>query len=297
MLIVAVWYRVYRRSLRDMAALALAGLLLVLGGNVFADTQPATLKVVLPFIKASAPSHQRYFPQALSLALDKTVATDGPYEITYFANNFTSARIIAELKYGRSINVLWTSPDEERERELLAVRVSLLQGLNSHRIFLIRKQDREKFKAIQSLDELRRFRAGSVSNWPDTQVMQNSDLPVVTSAHYDLLFTMLAGKRFDYFPRGLYEVWDEQRDHESKNLVIEESLMLYYPAPIYFFVNPRDKKLANRIERGLKIAMEDGSFNELFFSVPGFKRGYEEMSNKNRRVFDLEQATVTSPAK
>ena len=259
-------------------------------------SQPSEVQqIVLPFIKANAPSHQAYFPKLLALILDKTAATHGPYEISYFRNNFTSARIISELKFGRSINVLWTSPDEDRERELLPIRVSLLQGLNSYRIFLIRQKDREKFKAIQSLDELRRFRAGSVSNWPDTKVMQDSDLPVVTSAHYDLLFTMLAGKRFDYFPRGLYEIWDEQQVHADKDLVIEESLMFYYPAPIYFFVNPRDKKLAERIERGLQLAIEDGSYHELFFSVPSFKRGYEELSNKERRIFDLEQPNIATP--
>jgi hypothetical protein len=264
------------------------GLLFVASCSV-AGNQQEVQQIVLPFIKASAPSHQAYFPKLLSLALDKTVATYGPYEIHYFRNNFTSARIISELKFGRSINVLWTSPDEDRERELLPIRVSLLQGLNSHRIFLIRRKDRDTFRAIHSLDDLRRLRAGSVSNWPDTRVMQNNDLPVVTSAHYDLLFTMLAGKRFDYFPRGLYEVWDEQQAHADKGLVIEEHLMFYYPAPIYFFVNPRDKKLAERIERGLQLAIEDGSFNELFFSVPSFKRGYEELANKERRVFDLDQ--------
>ena len=273
----------------------IVGIMLAASCSALGSQPTEVQQIVLPFIKTNAPSHQTYFPKLLALILDKTAATHGPYEISYFRNNFTSARIISELKFGRSINVLWTSPDEDRERELLPIRVSLLQGLNSYRIFLIRQKDREKFKAIQSLDELRRFRAGSVSNWPDTKVMQDSDLPVVTSAHYDLLFTMLAGKRFDYFPRGLYEIWDEQQVHADKDLVIEESLMFYYPAPIYFFVNPRDKKLAERIERGLQLAIEDGSYHELFFSVPSFKRGYEELSNKERRIFDLEQPNIATP--
>ena len=86
------------------------GLLLVASCSV-AGNQQEVQQIVLPFIKASAPSHQAYFPKLLSLALDKTVATYCPYEIHYFRNNFTSARIISELKFGRSINVLWTSPD------------------------------------------------------------------------------------------------------------------------------------------------------------------------------------------
>src|SRR5690606_18596680 len=263
----------------------------VLAGSCFAQARQdaETLHIVLPYISPSAPSHQMYFPKVLALALDKTAATDGPYTISYLRNNFTLARIISELKFGRSVNVLWTSPDEERERELLPIRIPLLHGLNSHRVFLIRESDRRLYRKIKTLDDLRELRAGSVANWPDTQIMLNSNLPVVTSAHYELLFTMLAGKRFDYFPRGLYEVWDEQQVHAGKDLVVEENLMFYYPAPIYFFVNPRDKALAERIERGLRIAIEDGSFNELFFSEPGFRRGYEELSNRHRRVFELEQ--------
>src|SRR5690606_10365438 len=92
---------------------------------------------------------------------------------------------------------------------------------------------------------------------------------------------------FDYFSRGLYEVWEELRIHSDKGLVIEDRLMLHYHSPIYFFVNRKDKKLADRIHRGLQIAMADGSFDELFFSIPGFKQGYEEMMNPDRRILDL----------
>ena len=98
---------------------------------------------------------------------------------------------------------------------------------------------------------------------------------------------MPANKRFDYFPRGLYEVWGEQKVNADKNLVIEDSLMLYYPAPIYFFVNKKNVALANRIERGLRIAMQDGSFDKLFFSIPGFTEGLSEITNPSRKTFTL----------
>ena len=140
----------------------IVGIMLAASCSALGNQPTEVQQIVLPFIKANAPSHQAYFPKLLALVLDKTAATHGPYEISYFRNNFTSARIISELKFGRSINVLWTSPDEDRERELLPIRVSLLQGLNSYRIFLIRQKDREKFKAIKSLNELRRFRADSL---------------------------------------------------------------------------------------------------------------------------------------
>lgn len=246
------------------------------------------LRIVIPPLERSAQTHIAYFPKLLELALTKTEATDGAFTLEYYPQLFTNARFLAELKRGSSVNVMWTMTNAEREQELLAVPISLLQGLNSHRVFLIRKEDREKFARIHSLADLRLFKAGQGAQWPDVAVLQHNDLPVVTSAHYELLFTMLAGKRFDYFPRGLYEVWEEQKIHQDKNLVIEQSLMLYYPAPIYFFVNREQPQLADRISRGLTLAIEDGSFNELFFSTPGFKKGHAEISSKKRRVLDLE---------
>lgn len=251
--------------------------------------QPEPLKIVLSPIEKSARNHVIYFPKLLELALTKTEATDGPFVITYHPQLYTSARVIAELMSGRSINVIWTLPSDAQKKELLAVPVSLLRDLNSHRAFLIRKEDQHKFTAIQSLNDLRRLRAGAVINWPDTKIMQHNDLPVVTTPHYELLFTMLAGKRFDYFPRGLYEIWEEQKFHSEKDLVIEQTIMLRYTSPINFYVNKKDKKLADRIERGLNIAIEDGSFDKLFLSVPGFKKGMNEIHSGKRKIFDLER--------
>lgn len=266
-----------------------AGLLIAFTTMFAAASADETLHIVIPPLERSAQAHISYFPKLLDLALQKTVATDGPYTIEHHPQLLTNARFLAELKRGRTVNVIWTMTDPERERDLLPIPVSLLQGLNSHRVFLIRKEDRKKFARVRSLEDLRKFKAGQGAQWPDVTVLQHNDLPVTTSAHYELLFSMLAGKRFDYFPRGLYEVWEEQKIHADKDLVIEQQLMFYYPAPIYFFVNRKDALLADRIKRGLDMAINDGSFNELFLSIPGLKRGQEEISNKKRRVFDLEQ--------
>jgi hypothetical protein len=118
--------------------------------------------------------------------------------------------------------------------------------------------------------------------------MRNNDLSVIGSPAYLPLFKMLAAKRFDYFPRGLYEVWNEAKIHADLGLVIEKNIMLYYEAPFYFFVNKNNPQLADRIERGLKIAITDGSFEELFASIPSFKRGLEEQKNPQRRLLILE---------
>lgn len=246
------------------------------------------LRLVTQPIEKSAEAHEVYFLQLLELALQKTEATDGPFSIEPYKENFTNRRSLTELAREDSvIDIMWAMSDKKREAELLPIKISILRGVNSYRVFLIRKEDQELFHHIHSLQDLRRLTAGLVTSWPDTKVMQANGLPVITAAQYELLFTMLAGKRFDYFPRGLHEIWNELQAHPDRQFAVEDSIMLHYPAPVYFFVNKKNTALAQRIEKGLRIAMDDGSFNQLFFSIPGFKRGYDEMHNSSRVLFEL----------
>ncbi len=253
------------------------------------NTLPTTrLRIVTPTLEKTAHVHEVYYLQLLQLALEKNVATDGPFVIEQYSEHLSHKRFLAELaREDGVIDIIWTMNDNKREQELLPIKISLLRGLNSYRIFLIRKEDHHKFSEITTFQELSKLTAGSGTNWPDTAILDNNGLPVVTAAHYELLFTMLAAKRFDYFPRGLYEIWNEQLAHKDKNFSIESSIMLHYHAPIYFFVNKKNTALADRIERGLQLAIKDGSFEKLFFSIPGFKKGFEEMHNSSRRKFTL----------
>lgn len=246
--------------------------------------------VVIPPLEETASPHTVYFPRLLELALSKTQHTHGPYAIEQFPALWTIARFISDLKRDRNIDLLWSMTNSDLEEGLIRIPVPLLRGLNNHRVFLIRAEDRQVFADIDTIDQLRELRAGQGQHWLDTDILRANDLPLTTSAHYELLFGMLEASRFDYFPRGLHEVWDEYEQHREKRLVIEPTLMLQYPAEMYFFVNSKDRTLAERIEAGLKLAAEDGSLDELFFSIPSFQRGYQEMLSPHRTVLELKLA-------
>lgn len=68
-------------------------------------------RVVLPALHPSAREHAAYFPKLLWLALDKTVATDGPYTIAHFDQQLTSPRQVLEVKNQGVINVMWDGTD------------------------------------------------------------------------------------------------------------------------------------------------------------------------------------------
>jgi hypothetical protein len=246
------------------------------------------LRVVVPSLPTSAAAYSNYFPQLLRLALEKTKASDGPYRIEYFKGLLSSPRQVSELKNNTGlIDLIWDGNDKQREADLLPIRISLLRQLNDYRVFLIRGEDQEKFQNLRSLDELRQFSAGSGVNWPSTAVLRANGLRGETSTVYENLFGMLAAKRFDYFPRGLHEAWVEQQAHADKGLALEPSIFLHYEVPVYFFVSRDRPELADRIERGLNIALKDGSFEALFLSIPSFRRGLAEIKANQRRVFEL----------
>lgn len=244
-------------------------------------------RITLPPIEKSAEKTGSFFPRILELALQKTLSTHGPYQVSSYPHQLTNSRFLAELERNGVINLMWTMTDQTREAKLIPIKISLLKELNSYRIFLIRKDDQDRFGKINTLDELRTLRAGQGTSWPDTEILKKNQLPLVTSAHYELLFDMLKARRFDYFPRGLYEIWDEYLLHKDHDIAIEQNLMLYYHAPIYFFTNKENALLAERIETGLNLAIADGSFDELFYSYKGFKKGEEEIHKQSRILFEL----------
>lgn len=246
------------------------------------------LRIVVPTRDISTTADAHFFYPLLNLVLKKTEATDGPFVTEYYPYSLSSARILTKLKKNDNMHVVWTSTSADREHDFRFVPISLLKELSNYRVLLIRKGEQKKFDAVTSLDELRKFKVGIGGHWPDAKLLQNNGFNITTSIYYESLFKMLVADRFDMFPRGLFEAWDDYEQHKDMNIAVEERLLLHYPAPFYFFVNKNNKALADRIERGLRIAMADGSFDELLLSIPAFKRGMEEFDAHSRKVFVLE---------
>lgn len=272
---------------------AAAGLLLAAALIPAWAAQP--LRIVLPMSAPGSEEHTAYFPLLLRLALEKTEARDGPFVITYYGYDLTSPRRVLELQRNGAINVMWDGTNAQREHDLLAIRIPLIRELNDYRVFMIRRADEALFRKVRTLDDLRKLRAGAGFNWPSADVLRHNGLSVETSVSYHSLFPMLAAKRFDYLPRGVHEAWAEEKLHANERLMVEPSIFLHYRVPFYFFVNRTNTALANRIERGLRLAMADGSFDRLLNSYPAFRRGLAEIAARKRTVFELELPTQRLP--
>jgi hypothetical protein len=263
--------------------------MLLIGMAQTMSAEPVLTKTIMVPMHPSAQQidhEDYYFIRLLTLALDKTHATDGDYQLQEADIWLADNRLKAALK-SNWVDVIWSNTSPPSEQALLPVRVSLLKELSDYRILIIRPGDQARFNAITTLDDLRKLKGGMGSQWPDMAVMCANDLPVVSSVGYGRLFRMLAAGRFDYFSRGLYQVKRELELYSDLGLVMEEKLILHYSLPYYFFVNRNNPALADRLERGLKAAQADGSFDQLLLSIPRHQWAKAELDKRHRRVLEL----------
>ena len=175
-----------------------------------------------------------------------------------------------------------------RESSMIPVRIPIYQGLLGLRLLLVKPELNAEIKNITSLDELRKFVGGHGAHWGDLPVYAENKLKVVTSVSYDNLFEMLKKERFDYFHRGVNEIWNEL-EHYPNDFVVADNIMLFYPHPVYFFVGKHRPELAEQIERGMRIAIADGSYQTLFLQ-------YHEKDIMRAKLDDRRLIILKNPA-
>ena len=197
------------------------------------------------------------------------------------------AQLISEVE-AENLDVMWSGGDKEKDERLEAVRIPVLKGLLGHRIFLIRKEDVARFSTIKTFEDLLQFEAGQGRFWGDTQILKSAGIPTVTTIKYKNLFPMLEGGRFDYFPRALHEPFIEAANHKDLDLVVDTNVMLVYPYAMYFYVNKNDKRLHDLIYSGFEKAIEDGSYDELFFNNSMIQDVLTKANIAERTVFRVE---------
>lgn len=209
----------------------------------------------------------RDIKEMLQVALEKTRPQYGPYELKESRLSMTEARSLEELRRGDTVSVVWSSTSRQKEIEFLPLRIDLRKGYLGYRICLIRKDFQARARAITSLEQLRQVRVGQGIGWGDIAIYRHAGVPVI-AAGYGSLFSMLAQDRIDLFPRGVTEVFGEYDAVAPQlgNLAVEDSLLIEYaPFPYYLFFNRKHKRLAQRIETGLRLMQKDGSFDRIFW--------------------------------
>lgn len=229
--------------------------------------------VLSPWAVASATAIQ-YFPvgpiyeyrwKLLELALSHAPIAGKPLQLAPFAEDITQNRGMQLLQSG-AIDVIALGTNAERESRMLPIKIDILRGIVGFRVFVIRAVDQARIARMDAQTLRKQLTFGLNSQWADLPIMRANGFTVETSSNYENLFGMLAAGRFDAFPRGLNEAQREldERRQSYPQLAVEQTKALFFPYPVYFWVSKENTALAQRIERGLKASLADGSFRKLF---------------------------------
>ncbi|MBU2977341.1 transporter substrate-binding domain-containing protein [Alteromonas sp. C1M14] len=201
----------------------------------------------------------------LTLALEKTGVK---YKLKPSDRIMLKGKALRQLKENREVNVVWSVTDAQREKDLLPIRIPLTKGLMGWRVFLIKESQRARFDRAFNKTEMRNLIPVSGEEWPDTKILQANGFNVFTVPSFTDAYNILETNRADFFPRSVVEVENEiEAGYFSSDIVLDEHHAIYYPTAMYFFVNKGNTTLARLIETGLQMALEDGSFDALFFST------------------------------
>ncbi|PKF63049.1 hypothetical protein CW745_06415 [Psychromonas sp. psych-6C06] len=234
-------------------------------------------------------------PELLKRALEVTEDEYGKYHILP-SEAMEQGRVIKQMQINR-VDIAVFAPNEKREKIAIPIRIPVTGSLLSYRICLIQPEKQAQFEKLNSLESLITHNViiGQHQNWPDTKIMEANGLTLWKANKYSLLFDLLASKRFDCFSRGANEVVQEFYTHGYKGLVIENHLIIYYPLPLYYFVNLAKPKLAERLAKGLDILQKNGEYEAMFSAKFGETLQYLNMDN--RIIIELENPLLSEPTR
>ncbi|WP_395401863.1 hypothetical protein ACHMW6_28075 [Pseudoduganella sp. UC29_106] len=168
---------------------------------------------------------RRVYAQALLREiLRRTEPEFGPWKLELAPVHMERKRLFAALKEGRLVNVTAYPVNAEWANKLKFVPVPIDMGVQSWRVALIDKRRQAKFRSLDAA-RLKQLRAGAGSAWVTVHSLQANGFSVVTGGNYEGLFDMLMAERFDYFPRGVNEIFRELETHrrDYPSLALEEN--------------------------------------------------------------------------
>ena len=227
---------------------------------LFCFTAYGTEEIKIRKKQALEEANHDYCVQLLQIALDNTEKKYGKAIIKTVNLELTQGRSLEELAKGNYIDIDWAGTDIKREEELLPIRVPLFAGLLGYRVLVIRKSDKSKFDKINNVNDLKNLIVLQGTHWPDSDILEASGFNVFRVPKFENMYSMLENKRVDYFLRSISEAYGEVKARKNSGLMVYDRIIVAYKFPMYFFVNKSNKKLAKRVEEGLRIAIDSGQF-------------------------------------
>lgn len=229
-----------------------------------------------------------YFVELLRFVIEKSQPEYSPLGINIIKENNVTHEITLHFIRDNLIDLSWAGTSNKLEEELLPIKIPLLKGLLGNRLSIIHKKNLTKFQNITK-EQLQNLVACQGNDWGDTDILEANKFSVIRVERFDLMFKMLNRDRCDYFPRAIFEGYNELKVAQKlyPDLMIFDDLILHYKFPLYFFVNKENTQLAEQLTFGLEKAIEDGSFLEFMKNNELTSSLFPLSKWKDKKVFNL----------
>lgn len=263
----------------------------------------ALILCALPFLGLQAaevvrvPADQNDKGDLPHTLLNAALKRGGQYHAVYPYGDIKSLPLSTRINgvQNRELDFFFALTTPEYENDYIPVYIPLLRGMMGMRLAILKSENQGLFKQVNSLADLQKFSAGQGRFWADADILEKNGIPLVRELKYPNLFRMLEADRFDYFPRGIHEPWNEIARWSELGLVVDEHIMLWYKAPFYCFVHRSKPDLAQHLYEQWQAMIADGSFENLFFADNGIKQALQHANLENRTIIKLDNPLL-SPA-
>lgn len=261
-------------------------LMLMLWGAVLAASNVARAE---HFRLAMPSEDDDYIIGLFSLALE---AADGDHSFEVVRRvMLVQNRALRALADDRArYDVHYSGYDPDREKEFAMVPFPITRGMLGHRLLAVTAGNQNILAGVKSVEDLKAFRLGSGSDWPDTKILESAGLNVVKGSDANL-WPMLARHRFDAFPRGINEIMAEIEGDRTQtygaNMAIEKNVILVYRFDHFFYLSQKNRVKAYILEQGLKNAFESGALDAYLQKAGRFQAVFAEMKQNPRRIIRL----------
>lgn len=237
-------------------------LLLLLSWPLLAATRFTLLSPENPY-----DDRLHYYRAALQLALEKTRADYGDYELrTAPPMNKVRMRIEVQKASSDHLVTIDSWPPHKGMEQVGFAAFPFDLGILSYRVCFVAPGRQSALDRVETLAQLQPFSHVQGRGWQDVDILRHAGLTVYEVESYEAMFRMVARGRVDLFCRGINEIAPEWQSHQPRvpGLAIERHLALYYPQIHLLYSHVSHKEELARIELGLRRAWQDGSLQQLW---------------------------------
>ena len=241
---------------------------------------------------------QVYERKVLEATLAATEQAHGDWTLENDCTDFPTIEGEASVFRSKGFDVFATvagNPKLANECKIV-INTPLMKGLLGYRLLIVREDDLPRFAQVGTAGQLQKLSLGIPFSWADAALFRFNGYNVVEGGTYDELFERLKAGEFDYVSLGANEIEEayEARALPLGGLSLETSILIYYPFPLLFYVNPDKPELAERIEEGLDCIIENGSLDRLFEEQYGNLGARQRL--KDRTMFRLKNPNLSKEA-